>query len=461
MAMELYERAPPRRIKRILPIMVSRSDHSLWEEAAEDIGRVGKDFAKLPNNTHGAAATLERVQKHLRAMNPTLLKPQQAESGDETQKLASLLASESRQDAPTIFGAVKTMLNFQGVPIRAGNNTGLVETKPFKQRKYDFFICHCQRTGQDQAKALAMLLKDAGQSVWFDMMVDEITEQGMERGVADSRNFLIFLSKDIMSRPFCQQEQRWAKQYGCTLLGVKEDDVRHGKANFADEKAAAPEDLKHLLDNIEFEPYQRREQYVKPFIDTLLGRARSSEDDSPDNLAPAVQRVVSAVNTCLMETEHQLGLQQEEESLVSGLLPQRQSFHRTHSQDSEDGSYVSRLSSRLSSGASPRTPRTPLRSRSRSRSSSGTAPELEPEPEPDLQLQPQPEPQPQPDPEPEPQPEFGLRTAAFCAQHEQHRSMHHEDEPGLPLVLEDGVVDDPGSDSDGGQVDNPLAAHDV
>ena len=30
------------------------------------------------------------------------------------------------------------------------------------------------------------------------MMVDEITEQGMERGVANARNFLIFLSDGTM-----------------------------------------------------------------------------------------------------------------------------------------------------------------------------------------------------------------------------------------------------------------------
>ena len=61
-----------------------------------------------------------------------------------------------------------------------------------------------------------------------------------------------------VGRPFCQKEQRWAKQYGCELVGVVERDERHGKASFAKEKADAPADLKHLLDDIEFEPYMRR-----------------------------------------------------------------------------------------------------------------------------------------------------------------------------------------------------------
>ena len=90
------------------------------------------------------------------------------------------------------------------------------------ERKYDVFINHCQESGQDQCGKLAMLLKAAGVKVWYDMQAEDLTAQGMEEGVADSRNVLIFLSDGVMGRPFCVMEQRWAKMYDCNFIGVVE-----------------------------------------------------------------------------------------------------------------------------------------------------------------------------------------------------------------------------------------------
>jgi hypothetical protein len=55
----------------------------------------------------------------------------------------------------------------------------------------------------------------------------------MEEGVSESRNFLMFFSHDYMGRPFCLKElRRWAKLYGCTIVGVVEKDGRHGAVDF-------------------------------------------------------------------------------------------------------------------------------------------------------------------------------------------------------------------------------------
>lgn len=62
-------------------------------------------------------------------------------------------------------------------------------------RKFDFFINHCQASGQDQCGKLCMLLQQAGASVWYDMQAQDLTAKGMEEGVSDSRNLLIFLSE--------------------------------------------------------------------------------------------------------------------------------------------------------------------------------------------------------------------------------------------------------------------------
>jgi hypothetical protein len=37
---------------------------------------------------------------------------------------------------------------------------------PMVQRKYDFFINHCQTSGQDQCNTLSLLLKQKGAKVW-------------------------------------------------------------------------------------------------------------------------------------------------------------------------------------------------------------------------------------------------------------------------------------------------------
>lgn len=158
---------------------------------------------------------------------------------------------------------------------------------PMAERKYDFFINHAQTSGQDQCGKLALLLKGRGLSVWYDMEADDLTEQGMELGVANSRNVLIFLSKGLMGRPYCQKEQRWAIRYGCKFVGVMETDDRHGKTDFAIEKAAAPADLRQLLDEIEFQPYQRREYLVEAMLDEIVRRgncqARSDATQASSN----------------------------------------------------------------------------------------------------------------------------------------------------------------------------------
>jgi hypothetical protein len=94
----------------------------------------------------------------------------------------------------------------------------------------------------------------------------------MEAGVSQARNVIIFLSNGIMGRPFCNAEQRWAKLYGCNVIGVVENDERHGKADWAEETESAPADLKHLLQDIEFISYERRDYLAAAMRDELLRR---------------------------------------------------------------------------------------------------------------------------------------------------------------------------------------------
>ena len=118
--------------------------------------------------------------------------------------------------------------------------------------------------------------------MWYDMQADDLTEHGMRVGVRQSRNILMFLSAGLMSRPFCQKEQRWGIKYDCKFVGIIEKDERHGRADFMNEKEAAPEDLKHLLDEVEFLDFQRREFQLQALIEEICRRGGCS-------LAPAGQ----------------------------------------------------------------------------------------------------------------------------------------------------------------------------
>jgi hypothetical protein len=143
------------------------------------------------------------------------------------------------------------------------------------ERKFDFFINHCQKSGQDQCGKLALLLKAAGATVWYDMQAQDLTAQGMEEGVRQSRNVIIFLSDDVMGRPFCNAEQRWAKLYSCNLIGVLEKDDRHSPADFGKEKMRAPVDLKHILEDVEFIDYRRRGYEEKGMVEEIMRRGGS------------------------------------------------------------------------------------------------------------------------------------------------------------------------------------------
>jgi hypothetical protein len=157
---------------------------------------------------------------------------------------------------------------------------------PMDQRKYDFFINHCQASGQDQCNTLCLKLQKAGNEVWYDMQSQDLTAQGMEEGVSQSRNFLIFLSDGVMSRPFCNAEQRWAEQYGCNLIGVVEKDSRHNPADFGQEKESAPADLKRLLDEVEYLDYERREYKARGMIEEIMRQGAPPAKAAPTQPEP-------------------------------------------------------------------------------------------------------------------------------------------------------------------------------
>ena len=61
---------------------------------------------------------------------------------------------------------------------------------------WDFFLSHGQAAAGDQVKTLALLLRLAGKTVWYDNEMADRSTAAMKEGVVRSRTFLLFLSGD-------------------------------------------------------------------------------------------------------------------------------------------------------------------------------------------------------------------------------------------------------------------------
>ena len=80
-------------------------------------------------------------------------------------------------------------------------------SKPLME--WDFFLSHYQLNGGPQMGQLHAELKLAGKSAWYDKS-EEPSVEGMLKGVANSDTFLLFLTRDVFTRPFCLLEIREA-----------------------------------------------------------------------------------------------------------------------------------------------------------------------------------------------------------------------------------------------------------
>jgi hypothetical protein len=86
-----------------------------------------------------------------------------------------------------------------------------------------FFLSHCQATGGDQTNAIYLELRNLGFSCWYnlsahatmklhshlalrryDNRATDLTKDGMRHGIEGAAVFLVFLSKGILDRPFCE-----------------------------------------------------------------------------------------------------------------------------------------------------------------------------------------------------------------------------------------------------------------
>ena len=47
-----------------------------------------------------------------------------------------------------------------------------------------------------------------GFKVWYDNRADDLTKEGMLKGIEEAAAFVLFLSPGVLQRPYCQMEIR-------------------------------------------------------------------------------------------------------------------------------------------------------------------------------------------------------------------------------------------------------------
>jgi len=125
--------------------------------------------------------------------------------------------------------------------------------------KYHLFISYCQQTAKYQVHSLSKSLEFKQFRVWYDQESDQITETEMLKGVEASKCLLVFLSKSVLTRPFCVLEIRKARSMKRPILFIHEDDRRNpGFAEIYEIKEEAPDDLKDLFSQVESIPFRTR-----------------------------------------------------------------------------------------------------------------------------------------------------------------------------------------------------------
>jgi hypothetical protein len=108
------------------------------------------------------------------------------------------------------------------------------EDVPEDQCKWAAFVSHHQADGSHQVlwlgEKIESSLKEQGKrltKVWIDKK-ERATVDGMHEGVRLSRHFILFLTKEVLSRNFCREEISNALKYRKNVILVYQTDERHG-----------------------------------------------------------------------------------------------------------------------------------------------------------------------------------------------------------------------------------------
>jgi len=97
-----------------------------------------------------------------------------------------------------------------------------------RERVSDIFLSHVQKHSADLCRNLKDCLEKQNISVWYDLTAGRLDAHGMIDGVTEARLFLIVLTKEYFTRPWCIFEYCLALAGDKKIVTVAESDTRHG-----------------------------------------------------------------------------------------------------------------------------------------------------------------------------------------------------------------------------------------
>ena len=80
---------------------------------------------------------------------------------------------------------------------------------------WHMFISHMQVQANGEAARLAQMIEHLGGTAWLDVKAVNLTVDGMMCGVRNSKAFVLLLTSDVLTRPFCLREISTAINAGC------------------------------------------------------------------------------------------------------------------------------------------------------------------------------------------------------------------------------------------------------
>ena len=144
--------------------------------------------------------------------------------------------------------------------------------------------------------ALELRLSSMGYRCWLDQKAETITKESMQAGVEASKVFLLFLSRGVLSRPFCLFEIRTALTGQKKILLMHETDERHGAFDFGEVNRQALPDMTELLETHESIPWRRRRFEQDAILAELI---RTAGLAAPDVLQAVVINTDSGTDTAV------------------------------------------------------------------------------------------------------------------------------------------------------------------
>lgn len=194
--------------------------------------------------------------------------PHKDNTGNGTFLESTLLPS---LNFPSDHGLIGTVL--KSVHPQLNSRLGEID-----ESKHDFFLSHVQAEAQDAVLSLKLLLSEqSNSSFWLDTE-QHPTSEGMEDGVRNCANFLLFCTQTVLDSRWVQMEVRWARQYRKNVILVAETDERHGKPDLNALIKTAPADIREIFADHVVIPWYRDPDFRQVSLNKIIAAMHNPED---------------------------------------------------------------------------------------------------------------------------------------------------------------------------------------